>query len=167
MEKICIVKRRQLYSEVKAVPAITEIRESSLKIENPAVDMEASGESFNGQPAVKELNNKSANEVSITLTPEQSKVLQETDYIKKMLNGTIKDPAFTIQRNAAGQIVLNYRFYVAVHLRMLRIDQVCTMLQISRSNLKRMIHGNKIKSYKIGRLRRFLLADILEYLLGN
>jgi hypothetical protein len=30
-----------------------------------------------------------------------------------------------------------------------------------------MIHENKIKSYKIGRLRRFLLADVLEFLLSN
>jgi excisionase family DNA binding protein len=38
------------------------------------------------------------------------------------------------------------------------------MLQVSRSFLQKLVHGNKIKSYKLGRMRRFLLEDILEYL---
>jgi excisionase family DNA binding protein len=47
---------------------------------------------------------------------------------------------------------------------MLNPVQVCRMMQISRSLLNRMILEKKIKSYKIGRLRRFFLNDILENL---
>lgn len=38
------------------------------------------------------------------------------------------------------------------------------MLQISRSFLTKLIKAGQMKSYKLGRLRRFLLEDILEYL---
>jgi excisionase family DNA binding protein len=38
------------------------------------------------------------------------------------------------------------------------------MLQISRSFLQKIIHEKKLNSYKLGRMRRFLLEDILEYL---
>jgi excisionase family DNA binding protein len=47
---------------------------------------------------------------------------------------------------------------------MLAPNQVCQMLQVSRSFLQKIIHENKVKSYKLGRMRRFLLEDILEYL---
>ncbi|MCE5212327.1 MAG: helix-turn-helix domain-containing protein, partial [Deltaproteobacteria bacterium] len=49
-------------------------------------------------------------------------------------------------------------------VRMLAPNQVCQMLQVSRSFLQKIIHENRIKSYKLGRMRRFLLEDILEYL---
>ena len=38
------------------------------------------------------------------------------------------------------------------------------MLQISRSFLQKLINEKKLNSYKLGRMRRFLLEDILEYL---
>lgn len=168
MEKICIVKRRQQYSRVKNNPALHERNGLSLKSADLMVNnVPINQKSFPRQPVAKELNSVTGNEVSITMTPEQANILQESEYVKRMLDGTVKDTVFTIERNTAGRIVLTFRLNVAVHLRMLRTDQVCTMLQISRSLLMRMIHENKIKSYRICRLRRFLLADILEYLLSN
>lgn len=47
---------------------------------------------------------------------------------------------------------------------MLDSKGVCQMLQVSRSFLSRLIRTEQIKSYKMGRLRRFLLEDVLEYL---
>jgi len=47
---------------------------------------------------------------------------------------------------------------------MLKSEHVCQMLQISRSLLMNLVKSRKIRSYKIGRLRRFLLEDILDYL---
>jgi len=38
------------------------------------------------------------------------------------------------------------------------------MLQISKSFLQKLVNEKKINSYKLGRRRRFLLEDILEYL---
>jgi excisionase family DNA binding protein len=45
---------------------------------------------------------------------------------------------------------------------MLKPDQVCRMMQISRNSLNRMVKEKKIKSHKIGRLRRFSLKEIIE-----
>jgi len=39
--------------------------------------------------------------------------------------------------------------------------------QISKSFLRKLIRTRRIKSYKLGRLRRFSLEDILEYLTRN
>jgi excisionase family DNA binding protein len=168
MEKICIVKRREQYSQIRNKPAIYEESGSSLESEDVTLNIKRENKKLSiGQSLSGLSNSDSANEVSITMTPEQSNMLQESAYVKKILAGTVKDRAFTIQQTPAGQIVLNFHPRAAVNLRMLRTDQVCSMLQISRSLLMRLIHENKIKSYKIGRLRRFLLEDILEYLLSN
>ncbi|MBI5604648.1 MAG: helix-turn-helix domain-containing protein [Deltaproteobacteria bacterium] len=50
------------------------------------------------------------------------------------------------------------------NLMMLKPLQVCRMMQISQSLLTRLVQKDKIKSYKIGRLRRFCLKDIIEAL---
>ena len=47
---------------------------------------------------------------------------------------------------------------------MLTSQHVCQMLQISKSLLMNLVKAGKIRSYKIGKLRRFLLEDILDYL---
>ena len=47
---------------------------------------------------------------------------------------------------------------------MLKSIHVCQMLQIGKSTLMTLVKSRKIRSYKIGRLRRFLLEDILDYL---
>jgi excisionase family DNA binding protein len=38
------------------------------------------------------------------------------------------------------------------------------MLQISNSLLMNLVKSKKIRSYRVGRLRRFLLQDVLDYL---
>jgi excisionase family DNA binding protein len=106
----------------------------------------------------------SSSVISITMTKEQSDLLQQSDYIKELLNGTKNDPSLDIKLNPDGRISFNYRFNDSLLLRMLSSNQVCQMLQISRSFLQKLVHDKKINSHKLGRLRRFLLEDILEYL---
>lgn len=48
-------------------------------------------------------------------------------------------------------------------VRMLNTKSVCEMLQISRSHVAKLIREKHIKSYKIGRSRRFSLEDVLEF----
>jgi excisionase family DNA binding protein len=98
------------------------------------------------------------------MTKEQSVLLQQSEYIKELLNGTKSDPALDIKITPDGRLSLNYRFNDSLLLRMLAPNQVCQMLQVSRSFLQKLVHENRIKSYKLGRMRRFLLEDILEYL---
>lgn len=113
---------------------------------------------------VEEFVDNSSSVISITMTKEQSDLLQQSEYIKDLLSGKKNDPALDIKITSDGRLSLNYRFSDSLLIRMLAPNQVCQMLQVSRSFLQKLIHENKLKSYKLGRMRRFLLEDILEYL---
>jgi len=64
----------------------------------------------------------------------------------------------------AGRIVFNFRLKTDDTLKLLTMDQVGQMLQVSKSFLIRLVKEKKIRSYKFGRLRRFLLTDVIDYL---
>ena len=113
---------------------------------------------------VEEFVDNSSSVISITMTKEQSDLLKQSEYIKELLSGKKNDPALDIKMSPDGRLSLNYRFTDSLMLRMLAPNQVCQMLQVSRSFLQKLITDNKLKSYKLGRMRRFLLEDILEYL---
>jgi excisionase family DNA binding protein len=194
MEKICIVKRRREYAqpEIKVTQApemnnaiAPEVVVNSLAIETkieipenkPEISTVISSEtvadyphpeeetlSVSEQKLIEELAHKTASVISITLTKEQSDRLQQSDYIKELLNGSKKDPSLEIKINPNGQLSLNYKYTASFIIRMLSAHQVCQMLQISRSFLQKLVHENRMKSYKLGRLRRFLLEDVLDYL---
>ncbi len=113
---------------------------------------------------VEEFVDNASSVISITMTKEQSDLLKQSEYIKELLSGKKNDPSLDIKMSPDGRISLNYRFTDSLMLRMLAPNQVCQMLQVSRSFLQKLITENKLKSYKLGRMRRFLLEDILEYL---
>jgi len=119
---------------------------------------------FPDKKIVEEFIDNSSSVISIIMTKEQSALLQQSEYIKELLSGTKNDPSFDIKLNADGQLAINFRFNDSLLLRMLAPNQVCQMLQVSRSFLQKLVHEKKINSYKLGRMRRFLLEDILEYL---
>ena len=137
-------------------------KEPSAKVVN-SVDI-VNRSVFQDKKSVEEFVDNSASVISIIMTKEQSILLQQSEYIKELLSGTKSDPSFDIKLTPDGQLAINFRFNDSLILRMLAPNQVCQMLQVSRSFLQKLIHENKIKSYKLGRMRRFLLEDILEYL---
>ncbi|MBP1732865.1 MAG: Helix-turn-helix domain, partial [Deltaproteobacteria bacterium] len=53
------------------------------------------------------------------------------------------------------------QIYVA---KMLTIQDVGAMLQVSKGFVSRLVKSGELKSYKIGRLRRFSLEDVLSLL---
>ena len=194
MEKICIVKRRREYTqpEVKVTVTQPEISEtitpevvvSSVNIESNIVfPVKKISEIIETIPEiaerrieiisnieipvkkiVEEFVDNSSTVISIIMTKEQSELLLQSEYIKELLSGKKNDPALDIKITPDGRLSLNYHFNDSLLIRMLAPNQVCQMLQVSRSFLQKLIHENKIKSYKLGRMRRFLLEDILEYL---
>jgi len=119
---------------------------------------------FSDKKIVGEFMDKSSTIISITMTKEQSALLLQSEYIKELLSGAKSDPSLDIKLTHDGRISLNYHFNDSLLLRMLSPNQVCQMLQISRSFLQKIINEKKLNSYKLGRMRRFLLEDILEYL---
>ena len=152
--------------KARIVTGMKNQSESQIKIAEEFVSgvaMENQSE-FPDKKIVEEFIDNSSSVISIIMTKEQSALLQQSEYIKELLSGTKNDPSFDIKLNADGQLAINFRFNDSLLIRMLAPNQVCQMLQVSRSFLQKLIHENKIKSYKLGRMRRFLLEDILEYL---
>lgn len=152
-------------------------KETNIKLELPnnltdnlPSEVAISSTAINNQIAVsdekivEEFTNKASSVISITMTKEQSDLLKQSEYIKELLSGEKSDPSMDIKLHPDGRISLNYHFNDSMVLRMLSPNQVCQMLQISRSFLQKIINEKKLNSYKLGRMRRFLLEDILEYL---
>ena len=168
MEKICIVKRRQQYGQEEAKRTLQDSQNVTLppgiEVSGTVVD---NRHEFHGEKTIEEYFDNSCHVVSITMTQEQSNLLQKSEYIKDLLDEKKNDPILDVKLNNEGRIILKLHLNNPLSLRMLRCNQVCQMLQISRSFLQKLIHENKLKSYKIGRLRRFLLEDILEFLLNK
>ena len=102
--------------------------------------------------------------ISVNLTPEQYDLIKSNRYVKYFLNGDTTGVSLDIQRHTEGQIIFNFQFKKVDIVRMLKAKHVCQMLQISNSMLMSLVKSKKIRSYKIGRLRRFLLQDVLDYL---
>ena len=101
--------------------------------------------------------------LNLDLAPEDSKFIPLEDLEQepsKVLRGIgVERPVIE-----DGRIVFNFRLKTDETLKMLTVSQVAQMLQISKSFLIRLVKDKKIKSYKFGRLRRFLLTDVIDYL---
>ena len=112
-----------------------------------------------------EESDKDVNEaISVNLTPEQYDLVKSNRYVKYFLNGDSTGVSLDIQRHTEGQIIFNFQFKKVDIVRMLKAKHVCQMLQISNSLLMSLVKSKKIRSFKVGRLRRFLLQDVLDYL---
>lgn len=82
---------------------------------------------------------------------------------EKIVEGQIEGVGLEINETSAGQ-VLTISFKPVNSLRLLSSAQVCQMLNISRSTLAKWTKSGVINSYKLGRLRRFSLEEVLEFL---
>ncbi len=60
-----------------------------------------------------------------------------------------------------GKTAFNFHFKPVYTTRMLNTRMLLVMLQISKSMLYRLVKEKAIKSYKVGKLRRFLLEDVV------
>lgn len=134
---------------------------SEVSISSVAIDKQPESQD---KKIVEEFTDKTSSVISITMTKEQSEQLSQSEYIRELLSGEKSDPLLDIKLNPDGRISLNYRFNESLVVRMLSPQQVCQMLQISRGFLQKIVNEKKLTSYKLGRMRRFLLEDILEYL---
>ena len=151
MEKIYLVKGRN--------KSIQEIgRESPLALRNNF------GTQRNKLYEFKELNKDEHKILSFGLTPEQGEHLRSNCYFQSLLTGTAKTLSLNMERRNEGQFVFNFHVEKDTSLRLLKAKHVCQMLQVSSGFLRKLVKAEKIKSYKLGRLRRFSLEDVLVYL---
>jgi excisionase family DNA binding protein len=61
-------------------------------------------------------------------------------------------------------IILSLHLNASFPTKMLKSEQICDMLQISKSTLARLVKAGTFRSHKVGRLRRFTAEDVMEYL---
>ncbi|MHB8110367.1 MAG: helix-turn-helix domain-containing protein [Syntrophorhabdaceae bacterium] len=181
MEKICIVKRRKTTQatqdpvvEIHSTPPATnpvrdqEVTEIEQIPEVSHAPLIASPGSFNVQDGdhliFKEVAGEEEQIFSIQLSPQQSEVVQSMNCIKDLLSGKHHGVKISMEETSDGSTAFNFHFKPVYTTRMLNPIDVAIMLQISKSMLYRLVKEKEIKSYKIGKLRRFLLEDVVDYL---
>jgi excisionase family DNA binding protein len=112
----------------------------------------------------KEVTGEEEQIFSIQLTPRQSQVVQSMNCIKDLLSGKHHGVKMSMEETTDGKTAFNFHFKPVYTTRMLNAQDVAVMLQVSKSMLYRLVKEKEIKSYKVGKLRRFLLEDVVEYL---
>jgi excisionase family DNA binding protein len=175
MEKLCIVKRRSRPEERGEDSTTTIVsQEEETVVQEQDVQEIASeptpkkNNSFNvhdGDTLIfKEVAGEEEQIFSIQLTPEQSQVVQSMNCIKDLLSGKHHGVKMSMEQTTDGKTAFNFHFKPVYTTRMLNAQDVAVMLQISKSMLYRLVKDKDLKSYKVGKLRRFLLEDVVEYL---
>jgi excisionase family DNA binding protein len=178
MEKLCIVKRRSRpieQQEDSTAKIVSQEQETAVKeqdvqqIANEPTLNKADG--FNvhdGDTLIfKEVAGEEEQIFSIQLTPQQSEVVQSMNCIKDLLSGKHHGVKMSMEQTTDGKTAFNFHFKPVYTTRMLNAQDVAVMLQVSKSMLYRLVKEKDLKSYKVGKLRRFLLEDVVEYLSGS
>ena len=139
MDKICIVRRRQQnnYNEPLWGKGMPITLEEPLEEKDPMMTM--------------------------PMVPGEAKFFPVSNPEKgtlKIISGiALEDPMVE-----EGRVTFNFRLRTEETLKMLKPEQVCQMLQVGKTFLVKLVRQKKLRSYKFGRLRRFLLADVIDYL---
>lgn len=154
MEKICIVKRRNAIS-------------NELRKENTYALTNYRGIHSEENYVFEEPNENKNHDLSFNLTSEQSELIRSNHRIKSLINGEANSFVLNMQKEENGQAVFKFHFRESETIQLLKTKEVCHMLQVSSGFLMKLVKGRKLKSYKLGRLRRFSLEDILNYLTEN
>jgi excisionase family DNA binding protein len=178
MEKLCIVKRRSRPTEQREYSTTTIVSQEQetvvqeqdvQEIANDQVPEKA--DSFNvhdGDTLIfKEVAGEEEQIFSIQLTSQQSQVVQSMNCIKDLLSGKHHGVKMSMEQTGDGKTAFNFHFKPVYTTRMLNAQDVAVMLQISKSMLYRLVNEKNLKSYKVGKLRRFLLEDVVAYLSGS
>jgi excisionase family DNA binding protein len=142
MDKICIVRRRQQNSYVEPLWG----KGMPITLEEPREEKDPM--------------------MTMPMTPGASKFIPLSDSEK----GTLKIISAIAVDNPSleeGRVTFNFRLRTEETLKMLKPEQVCQMLQISKTFLVKLVRQSRLRSYKFGRLRRFLLADVIDYLTAS
>ncbi len=102
--------------------------------------------------------------LSFALTPEQTEFIRSNADFESLIDNAHGDVKLDVEPAEGGRVVFHFHVQKLQSVRMLKTDEVCRMLQVSKSFLMKLVRENRIRSYKMGRLRRFSLEDVLEYL---
>jgi excisionase family DNA binding protein len=170
MNKICIVKLRKRMGQAAEPEQSFGSRACDAGIVNelPVLACEQTGiQPMQAERDCSEKNNTGrGKQVTLTLTEQQMRDLGSNPHVMSRLSGEFTAGPRTIERNGA-PLVIQFQFAATMPLQMLKTGEVMQMLRISKNYLGKVVREGKLKSYKVGKLRRFLLDDILSYLCEN
>jgi excisionase family DNA binding protein len=174
MEKLCIVKRRKRrIPGFELVPDLQTQAEMASCFRENVYDLlsYSANNQFNVKKAAdsapRPLPETSENVVSLHLTAEQCDSILSGNFEGYLAEGVSYAMNLETKHHEDGHITLNLHFDTLRNHSMLKFEHVCGMLGVSRSFLKKLVKAKTLKSYKLGRLRRFSLDDVLEYLTEN
>ncbi|MBC8552053.1 MAG: helix-turn-helix domain-containing protein [Candidatus Brocadiales bacterium] len=153
MEKICIVKRRSSISNGQ------RHGRPFMPVNNREAYGGAGYEFAN-------LTDDESDKLSLNLTSEQSELMQSNEHLKSFADHETKSFVLNMKK-VEGQTFLNFNFGEADSMKLLKTKEACGMLQVSTGFLMKLVKEKKLKSYKLGRLRRFSFQDVLNYLTEN
>jgi excisionase family DNA binding protein len=169
MEKICIVNLRKKMTN--PVDVREDFARKNLANEGgipkdlsiPVVENRGIREIHDGGVRPDDNKDAAGRTVSLMLTRDQTRALQSDPYIRSFLSAKSAE-GFEAIKHRDQTIVVKFEFGSMPPLRLLKVEEVIQMLRISRSYLNELVRQGKLKSYKLGRLRRLMLDDILFYL---
>jgi excisionase family DNA binding protein len=90
--------------------------------------------------------------LSIELTPQQTQTIRSNTHFQHLYPGTV------------APIVFNLHFNDGFFQKMFKAGEICRALQVSRHTLDRLVKTGQVRSYRVGRLRRFTAEDVMDYL---
>jgi excisionase family DNA binding protein len=170
MDKICIVKLRQRMGQAieTGEPFRNLGSDDERAMETPVLVPPRTG-ACGGDEARQHREDKfveSTKTAAFTLTRDQMRRLTSNPHLMSLLNGKFSGGIETVEHHDDA-FVVQFQFASMIPLRLLKSSDVVQMLRISKYLLRKIVREGNLKSYKIGRLRRFLLDDILSYLQEN
>jgi excisionase family DNA binding protein len=170
MEKICIVEKRKrnLRKRTGAASFVPTSRDELQKLSGETVrnkpEIDGQWSSQGAELPGTSLSRDKEDVVSLNLTPEQSSYMLSNKLIDFLSADTPHDIFVNTNSGDNRYIIFNFHLNTSDSVRLLKMDQVCEMLQVSRRFLSNLVKSKKIKSYKMGGLRRFSFDDIMTFL---
>jgi excisionase family DNA binding protein len=172
MEKICIVHLRKKMTnpvDIKGDCAQENLANEDGMLKGLSIPVAVNRcirEIHDGSVHLDDQRDAAGRTVSLMLTQHQTRVLQSNPYIGSFLSAKPAEGCEAVKHQDQ-TIVVKFEFGSIPPLRLLKVKEVIQMLRISRSYLNELVRQGKLKSYKLGRLRRLMLDDILVYLEGS
>ena len=169
MEKICIVKlRKHFTNHIEGL----HLRRQGEQMDEMGIfkapfvsasETQLTREAHESEGATDGNRNAAGRRLSLTLTPDQMRTLKSDPHMASLLYEKAHEISGRVGHRNAGMII-QLELPSLPPVRLLKVDEVTRMLRVSRSSFQRILNEGKLKSYKLGRLRRVMLDDILSYL---
>ena len=162
MEKISIVKRR---NDINTEPQFYRPGPEPLSDPSSSSIISAVKKRLLQAPCEeKSRKDRSTGTVEVSLSQDLTAQLRTVKGLEPYCQDGITAVDIDVQKEKEYQVVFRFHFSQIQNPKMLTTGEVCEMMRVSKSFLHRLVRQGSLKSYKVGRLRRFLVTHVFEYL---